>query len=242
MPCCASYCSHSRTNGRGERRTKRPYASMSGVVGIFLTHTLRVVTGDTISEGGVAVALTKVMGLAAVVLVWISQTRFNTANYYLASGNLEALGSEFLKVTLPRWIWATAGSVVMYLVMPRFHSDLVPVRRAVRQRQARCRKAVAGARCQGLPRFDLCQTPRARRPRRCGHRRRVRRGHGARSDEVGRLAPGRSLAPASPPRGRRSLALEGYSGNNPRGILRNAELPVEVVVQRGHLRCCPRAF
>lgn len=90
---------------------------MSGVVGIFLSHTLREVTGGTISEGGVAVALTEVMGLAAVVLVWISQTRINTANYYLASENLEALGSQFLHVSLPRWVWAIVGSVIMYLMM-----------------------------------------------------------------------------------------------------------------------------
>ena len=90
---------------------------LSGLVGIFLTHALRNITGGEISEGGVAVALTQVMGFAAVILIWISQTRINTANYYLASENLEAFGRQFLGLVLPRWVWVIVGSVIMYLMM-----------------------------------------------------------------------------------------------------------------------------
>lgn len=89
----------------------------SGLVGIYLTHALSDITGGEISEGGVAVALTKVMGISAVILVWISQTRINTANYYLASENLEAFGSQFLRLRLPRWVWVIVGSVIMYVLM-----------------------------------------------------------------------------------------------------------------------------
>ncbi len=89
----------------------------NGIVGIFLTHALRHVTGGEISEGGVAVALTKVMGIFAVILVFASQTRINTANYYLASVNLEAFGSRVLRLRLPRTAWVVVGSVAMYLMM-----------------------------------------------------------------------------------------------------------------------------
>ena len=89
----------------------------NGLVGIFLSHALREHVGATVTEGGVAVALTQVMGIAAVALVWISQTRINTANYYLASVNLESFASHVLRVRAPRAVWVVVGSVVMYLLM-----------------------------------------------------------------------------------------------------------------------------
>ena len=89
----------------------------NGLVGIFLSHALRGLVGAQITEGGVAVALTQVMGIFAVALVWISQTRINTANYYLASVNLEAFGASVLRLRAPRAVWVVVGSVIMYLLM-----------------------------------------------------------------------------------------------------------------------------
>lgn len=89
----------------------------NGLVGIFLSHTLRDQLGAAVTEGGVAVALTQVMGVFAVALVWISQTRINTANYYLASVNLAAFGANFLRIKAPRVVWVVVGSVIMYLLM-----------------------------------------------------------------------------------------------------------------------------
>lgn len=90
---------------------------VNGLIGIFLAHALREQVGTTVSEGGVAVALTQVMGFWAVLLVWISQTRINTANYYLASTNLEALGRHALRLRLPRVVWVLVGSLIMFVVM-----------------------------------------------------------------------------------------------------------------------------
>lgn len=90
---------------------------VNGLIGIFLAHTLSNVTGGLVSEGGVAVALTKTIGVFAVVLVWISQTRINTANYYLASVNLEGFGAQVLRIDLPRTFWVVVGSVIMFLLM-----------------------------------------------------------------------------------------------------------------------------
>jgi hypothetical protein len=90
---------------------------VNGLIGIFLAHALRDITGGKITEGGVAVALTHVMGFFAVILVWISQTRINTANYYLASVNLEAFGRQVLHFKAPRMAWAIVGGVIMYLMM-----------------------------------------------------------------------------------------------------------------------------
>lgn len=90
---------------------------VNGVVGIFFAHALRHLTGGQITEGGVAVALTSVMGLAAVVLVWISQTRINTANYYLASVNLEVFARKVFGINAPRVLWVVVGSAIMYLMM-----------------------------------------------------------------------------------------------------------------------------
>lgn len=90
---------------------------VNGLIGIFLQHALRDVVGSTISEGGVAVALTQVMGIWAVLLVFVSQTRINTANYYLASSNLEVLGRTVLRVRLPRVAWVLVGSSIMFLMM-----------------------------------------------------------------------------------------------------------------------------
>lgn len=90
---------------------------MNGLVGIFLSHALRDQVGASVTEGGVAVAMTQVMGGFAVALVWISQTRINTANYYLASVNLEAFAAGFLKIRAPRAVWVLVGSGIMFSLM-----------------------------------------------------------------------------------------------------------------------------
>lgn len=90
---------------------------VNGLIGIFLTHALRHFLGAEITEGGVAVAMVQVMGIFAVLLVWISQTRINTANYYLASINLQTLGAQVLRIRAPRVVWTLVGSVIMYLMM-----------------------------------------------------------------------------------------------------------------------------
>ncbi|MFC5993146.1 purine-cytosine permease family protein [Pseudonocardia hispaniensis] len=85
----------------------------NGVAGIYLVHA----TGTEATEGGVAVGIVALMGIVGVALVWVSQTRINTANYYLASSNLESFAARAFKLHLPRWVWVIVSSVVIYLLM-----------------------------------------------------------------------------------------------------------------------------
>lgn len=85
----------------------------NGVIGIYLVHA----TGSESTEGGVAVGIVGLMGILGVALVWVSQTRINTANYYLASSNLESFAARALKLHLPRWTWTLISGVVIYLLM-----------------------------------------------------------------------------------------------------------------------------
>lgn len=86
---------------------------VNGVIGIYLVYA----TGSDSTEGGVAVGIVGLMGVFGVILVWVSQTRINTANYYLASSNLEAFSARALHVHLPRWAWTTVAGVIIYLLM-----------------------------------------------------------------------------------------------------------------------------
>lgn len=85
----------------------------NGVIGIYLVYA----TGSDTTEGGVAVGIVGLMGLLGVALVWVSQTRINTANYYLASSNLEAFSARALHLHLPRWMWTAIAGIIIYLLM-----------------------------------------------------------------------------------------------------------------------------
>ena len=61
----------------------------NGLVGIFLVGT--VPSSGPLSEIAIVVVLLKLMGWAGMLFVWVSQTRINTANFYVAALNLMAL-------------------------------------------------------------------------------------------------------------------------------------------------------
>lgn len=88
---------------------------LNGLVGIFLAASLP--TEGAVSEVSVVLALIKLMGFAGLVFVWVSQTRINTANYYLAAVNLEAFAQTALRLRLPKWLWACVVGVVVYVLM-----------------------------------------------------------------------------------------------------------------------------
>lgn len=60
----------------------------SAVVGILLDATLPTAG---LSEAAIVMGLLELMGLAGLVLVWVTQSRINTANYFLATSNLASL-------------------------------------------------------------------------------------------------------------------------------------------------------
>ena len=88
---------------------------VNGLVGIFIAHT--VPAAGAISEASVVYAVVGLMGFAGVALIWVSQTRINTANFYLASTNLEAFFSRVFKVKLHRTAWVVIAGVLVYLMM-----------------------------------------------------------------------------------------------------------------------------
>ncbi|WP_218146289.1 purine-cytosine permease family protein [Geodermatophilus ruber] len=90
----------------------------NGLIGIFLAATVPGVLGDAgITETGIVSGVVGTMGIFGLLLIFVSQTRINTANLYLASTNLEAFASRVFKVQLPRFTWAIACGVLVYLIM-----------------------------------------------------------------------------------------------------------------------------
>ena len=82
-------------------------------VGIFLTFTIPDLE---VSETGLAGGLVSLMGVLGLLVIWVSQTRINTANYYLGAANLQAFG-ERLRIKLPSVVWLLITGVIVYLMM-----------------------------------------------------------------------------------------------------------------------------
>ncbi|MFV0408545.1 MAG: purine-cytosine permease family protein [Paracoccus sp. (in: a-proteobacteria)] len=88
---------------------------LNGLIGIFLAANLP--TGGELSEVSVVFALIQLMGIAGLLFVWISQTRINTANYYLATVNMESFVDTAFRFHLPKWVWACVVGTITYILM-----------------------------------------------------------------------------------------------------------------------------
>ena len=86
----------------------------SAFVGIFLTFTI---PGLTASETGVAGGIVSLMGILGLIVVVVSQTRINTANYYLGAANLKSFGERVFRTKLPNLAWVLISSVIIFLLM-----------------------------------------------------------------------------------------------------------------------------
>ncbi|MGE8067995.1 purine-cytosine permease family protein [Pseudomonas sp. NPDC089569] len=88
---------------------------INGLVGIFLAGTIPTSAG--LSEVSVVMAIIELMGIWGLIFVWISQTRINSANFYLAATNMQAFfgGMELAKV--PYAVWAVAVGALVYTLM-----------------------------------------------------------------------------------------------------------------------------
>jgi hypothetical protein len=86
---------------------------VNGLVGIFLVTSSRQAT---ISETGVVDQLVAVLGVTALLFIWVTQTRINSANYYLATVNMQAF---FAKLGLRghKWMWAVVVGIVALVMM-----------------------------------------------------------------------------------------------------------------------------
>ena len=86
----------------------------SAFVGIFLTFTI---PGLEASETGIAGGIVSMMGILGLVVVFVSQTRINTANYYLGAANLKSFGERVFRIKLPNLVWVLTSSVIIFLLM-----------------------------------------------------------------------------------------------------------------------------
>ncbi|GAA4555598.1 allantoin permease [Pseudonocardia xishanensis] len=89
--------------------------AVNAIVGIFLAHSLTA--GTTLTELSAVQAIVGLTGIFGVALVWVSQTRINTANYYLASINAESFFARVFRIRLPRRIWVVLVGIAVFALM-----------------------------------------------------------------------------------------------------------------------------
>ncbi|MCX4160196.1 MULTISPECIES: cytosine permease [Paraburkholderia] len=88
---------------------------LNGAVGIYLVSTIPGL--GTLSEVSVVLALLKLMGIWGLLFVWVTQSRINTANYYLAAINMQAFFQKLAGLRAPKFVWALVVGVVVYVLM-----------------------------------------------------------------------------------------------------------------------------
>lgn len=88
---------------------------LNGVVGIFLAASIPTTGG--VSEVSVVLALLKLMGWVGLAFVWVSQTRINTANFYLATVNMQTFFDKSCGLRLPKAAWGVVVGAIVYLLM-----------------------------------------------------------------------------------------------------------------------------
>jgi hypothetical protein len=88
---------------------------LNGVIGIFLVATIP--TEESLSEISIVFALLKLMGLSGLLFIWVSQTRINTANFQLATVNLQAFIYRVFKLKLSKIVVAILVGAVVFSLM-----------------------------------------------------------------------------------------------------------------------------
>jgi hypothetical protein len=88
---------------------------LNGLVGIFLVKTVQV--SGAVTEITVILALLKVMGFSGLLFLWTTQTRINTANYFLASINMASFFGLTTGIKAPKWVWACVVGAIVYALM-----------------------------------------------------------------------------------------------------------------------------
>ncbi|MBR8019317.1 cytosine permease [Burkholderia multivorans] len=88
---------------------------LNGAAGIYLVGTIPGL--GTLSEVSVVLALLKLMGLWGLLFVWVTQSRINTANYYLATVNMQAFFQKVAGLRAPKFVWALVVGAVVYALM-----------------------------------------------------------------------------------------------------------------------------
>jgi purine-cytosine permease-like protein len=86
---------------------------LNGLVGIYIMSAWNLQATET----GVVQAFISSLGFFGLLVIFISQTRINTANYYLASLNLGAFMERVFKLRLPRFVWVLVSGAIAFLFM-----------------------------------------------------------------------------------------------------------------------------
>ena len=87
---------------------------LAALVGIYL---VSIVPTETLSETAVAFVFIDLMGFLGLIFVWITQTRINTANFFLATTNMQAFFQEVLNLNFSKYVWAVIVGIVVFLLM-----------------------------------------------------------------------------------------------------------------------------
>ncbi|OYD25313.1 purine-cytosine permease family protein [Oceanimonas baumannii] len=88
---------------------------LNGMAGIFLAASIP--TDGPVTEVSVVLALLKLMGFWGLAFVWVSQTRINTANFYLATVNLQSFVEKASGLRLPKLACGVLVGAIVYLLM-----------------------------------------------------------------------------------------------------------------------------
>lgn len=88
---------------------------LNGMAGIYLASSIP--QEGVLSEVTVVLAILKLMGIWGLLFVWVTQTRINTANYYLATLNMQAFFAEVFRLRASSLVWAVVVGAVVYALM-----------------------------------------------------------------------------------------------------------------------------
>jgi purine-cytosine permease-like protein len=86
----------------------------SGVVGILLDS---MIPTDGLSEASIVLGLLELMGFGGLLLVWVTQSRINTANFYLATVNFESFIRKVTGIQMSKVVAGCAIGVIAYVLM-----------------------------------------------------------------------------------------------------------------------------
>lgn len=87
----------------------------NGLIGIFIAYAAGL--AGEVSSTAIVDFIVTLLGGWGLFLVWVTQARINTANFYVASTNMEALWTRLFRTRLPR-VWAVLiCGAITYLIM-----------------------------------------------------------------------------------------------------------------------------
>lgn len=88
---------------------------LNGVAGIYLVSSIP--QQGELSEVTVVLSILQLMGIWGLLFVWVTQTRINTANFYLATVNMQAFFGDLCRLRYSRLVWALVVGGVVYILM-----------------------------------------------------------------------------------------------------------------------------